>query len=592
MALKIAVKAMATMPVSVTYNGKLKTVTVTKPVSVTCSGYVKKPNDVADRRNGHRYRGRLLFLLYALCYVLIFVGGCASLQKEKVLAVVDGEPITEGDLEYSLTISHRKEDLSSAGTLNLSRYVQKLIDDRLIIDDARRTGIDQYPEIKQAIQAYSLRESVVRLHDEEIVKKVSVSEKDIADYYRINFERFTLGLIEVGSEEEAKDLLEQLKKRGNFKELAQKYSTHPSKKDGGEIVLKRISLSTYIMEAVSYLKPDEFSDVIKIMDKYYIVKLISRKDAPDDELERDRNNIETAIRKQKEKERSDEYLKFLRDRSTIKIDQEVLSSVNLSGGAEKIEEWSKNKRTLAEINDSVLTVGDFVTIAIPYTRKSNVDILNSWIDRKIIDHEALSRHYENNPDLKKMIYRYENQLLKNAFVKKVIIPGIVISDKRLEEYYSSHQNSFINPAQYRIQQITVKTMDEAQDILNNLQNDADFSWLAKRRSVDSAASKGGDAGWLTKTELPAPVREIIDTFKIGDISPIIRIDSLYRITRLQAKTEEGFKEFNEVKDAVYKACFDEQLNTVLDKYVKQLKTDAQIKIYDEEVRSLEEKLQR
>jgi hypothetical protein len=31
---------------------------------------------------------------------------------------------------------------------------------------------------------------------------------------------------------------------------------------------------------------------------------------------------------------------------------------------------------------------------------------------------------------------------------------------------------------------------------------------------------------------------------------------------------------------------------MLDKYVNQLKTDAQIKIYDEEVRSLEEKLQR
>ncbi len=64
------------MPVTVTYNGKLKTVTVkvTKPVSVTCSGYVKKPNDVADRRNGLHNRSRLLryalcAMLYALCHL-------------------------------------------------------------------------------------------------------------------------------------------------------------------------------------------------------------------------------------------------------------------------------------------------------------------------------------------------------------------------------------------------------------------------------------------------------------------------------------------------------------------------------------------
>ncbi len=282
-----------------------------------------------------------------------------------MLAVVDGEPITEGDLKYSLSISHRKEDLSSAGTLNLSQYVQKLIDDRLIIDEARRMGIDQYPEIQQAIQAYILRESVVRLHDEEIMQKMSVTEKDIVDYYKKNYEQIILGLIEVESKEKAEEILEQLKKGGNFKELAQKYSTHPSKKDGGEIVLKRISLSTYIEEAVFHLKPDEISDVIKIMDKYYIVKLISRKEAPDEELERQRRNIERAIRKQKEKERSDEYLKFLRERATIKIDRELLSAINLGGGTEEIEKWSKDKRPLVEINGSVLTVGDFVAIATP-----------------------------------------------------------------------------------------------------------------------------------------------------------------------------------------------------------------------------------
>jgi parvulin-like peptidyl-prolyl isomerase len=533
----------------------------------------------------------LLLAFYFL--LLISLCGCASLlQKEKVLAVVDGEPITEGDLKYSLSISHRREDLSSAGTLNLSQYVQKLIADRLIIDEARRMGIDQYPEIQQAIQAYILRESVVRLHDEEIMQKMSVTEKDIVDYYKKNYERFALGLIEVKSEEEARDILEQLKKSGNFSELAEKYSAHPSKKDRGEIALVKNAMPSYIEKVVSGLKPEEVSDVIKAMDRYYIVKLISRKDPPDEDLDKVRGNIERAIKKLKEKERSDEYLKFLRERATIKIDRELLSAINLSEGAEEIEKWSKDKRTLVEINGSVLTVGDFVTIAIPYNRKSNEDILNSWVDRKIVDHEALSRHYENSPDLKKMIYRYENQLLKNTFVKKVIIPRIVISDKILEEYYSSHQNSFINPAQFRIQQITVKTMDEAQDILNNLQNGADFSWLANRRSTDSAASKGGDTGWVTKAELPAPVSEIIDGFKIGNISPIIKIDSLYRIVRLQGKTEEGVKKFNEVKDAVYSASFNEQLDTLLDKYVNQLKADAQIKIYDREIQALEEKLQR
>jgi peptidyl-prolyl cis-trans isomerase C len=531
----------------------------------------------------------LLFTIYCLLFT-VFVG-CASLQKENVLAVIDGEPITEEDMKYSLQITHRREDLSSTGVLNLSQYVQKMVDDRLIIDEARRMGMDQYPEVKQAIQAYILRESVVRLHDEEIVKKVSLSEKDVVDYYKKNYERFTLGLIEVCSEEDAKDVSEQLKKGENFNELALKYSTHISKKDGGEIVLKRNSMPTYIVEAVLNFRPGEFSDIIKIANKYNIVKLIDRKEAPDEEFEKVRESIEKAIRKQKEEERSDEYLRYLRERAAIKIDLELLSAIKVGEEGKGIEKWSKDKRPLAEVDGSVLTVRDFVAGVTPGTRKSSEDILNSWIDRKLVDHEALSRHYENSPDLNKMMYRYENQLLKNTFIRRIIIPRVIISDETLEDYYSKNQNSFVKPATYRIQQVTVKTMDEAEDVLSNLQDGADFSWVAKRRSTDSAASKGGDIGWDSKAGLPEPLREIIDTMKPGDISSIIKIDSQYRIVRLREKTEEEVEEFNKVKGDVYRACYAEQIDNLYNEYVNQLKKEAKIEIYEDEIRSLEERLQ-
>jgi TolB-like protein len=51
--------------------------TVTKPVSVTLSGDVKMPNDLAVWRNGLLYRDRLTFsLLFILSSLLIFIYGC------------------------------------------------------------------------------------------------------------------------------------------------------------------------------------------------------------------------------------------------------------------------------------------------------------------------------------------------------------------------------------------------------------------------------------------------------------------------------------------------------------------------------------
>jgi peptidyl-prolyl cis-trans isomerase C len=217
-----------------------------------------------------------VLLLTFYCIMLTVFCGCASLQqKDRVLAVVEGEPITEGDLLYSLSIAHRKEDLSSGGAIKISEYLNKMVDDRLIIDEARRAGMDQYPEVRKAIEAYILRESVVRLYGDEIVQKVSITDEDIQDFYKKNYERFVLDFIEVTSEDKAKEILDQLKQGANFEELASKFSIHASGKEGGKVVLKRNGMSTYILDAVSRLKPGELSDVIKILNKYYIVKFIS-----------------------------------------------------------------------------------------------------------------------------------------------------------------------------------------------------------------------------------------------------------------------------------------------------------------------------
>jgi parvulin-like peptidyl-prolyl isomerase len=532
-------------------------------------------------------------LLLALCCLLVLVGGCTSLQpKENILAVVNGEPITGHDLQYSLQIAHRRENLSSAGTLNLPQFIQKLIDDRLIIQEARRMGAEDYPEVQQALQAYILRESVVRLHDEEVVSKVKITGEDINNYYKKNFERVSLGIIEVDSAESGQELLLQLQKGADFKELAQKYSKHPSQKDGGEVILRRNSLPLPIEKAVSSLKPGEFSEVIEIKNKrFYIIKFIGSEEAPDSEIESVRGSIERAIRKQKEKERGDEYLKYLREQVKIQIDNAIFQTINISEESER-KRLSNDGRILAQVNGVNLTAGNFISLARTYPARSKETILNDWIDQKVIDREALSRHYERMPELENMVTRYKNQLLKNTFIKRVVIPQINISDEELKNYYVSHQENFTKPTQYKVQQITVKTMDYAQDILNNLQNGADFSWLAKNRSVDPAASEGGDLGWINKAEMPEPVRKIIDTLKPGDISPIVKVDSQYSVIQLLDRKEGEVEEFDMVKTAVYRAAFEEQMNALLNNYINQLKKDSVIAVKDEEVRVLEEKVQK
>jgi parvulin-like peptidyl-prolyl isomerase len=543
-------------------------------------GKLKAPKPLAKQRDMRLFR--------ALCSLLciLFLADCASvLQNKDVLAVVDGDIITKGDLQYALQIAHRREDLSSAKSLDMEEYVQKLIDEMLIVQETQRMGLEEDPVIRKKVDSYVLRESVVRLYDEEIIRKVSVTEEEIKEHYMENYKEFSLALIESESEEDAEEVLEQLGKGGEFGEIAAEYSTHSSKKNGGEIKMKFREMAPTIKEVVSALQPDEISDVVKAGRKYYVVKLMGREDAPEDGLEEARSGIESMIKKQKKDKRSDEFLEHLRKKLNPEIDREIFDSIQPDGEKEEREEWLKDERPLVKLGDNILTAGKFKIAVLPDKIESKEAIMNNWINRKAVDIEALSRNYDTKPDLGEELRRYKSHILKDTFINRVLIPKISISEDDLKEYYSTHQDDFLEPVHYKIQRITVNEKEEAEEILKSLQGGADFSWLAKKKSSDSYASKGGAVEWIPKEKLPVPVQEIVDTLNPGDLSSVLDTGHKYIIIRLQKKTERHVKPFDKVKRLIGKQVFRIKYDELYSEFISKLKEGAEITINDEAVQS-------
>jgi parvulin-like peptidyl-prolyl isomerase len=519
------------------------------------------------------------FLCTLACFLVLW--GCATVPREtNIIASVDGETIIIKDLIYSLDISHRVENLSSAGKLDISGFIQKLVDELLIVQEARRMGMEDYPEIRKKVDAYVLRESVLRLYKDEILEKAHVSEAKIRERFRHDYERFTLGIITTTSLEDAADILERLKAGEDFGELAREHSVDYSK-DGGEKTLKMREMVLALKKAVLDLSDGEISDVIAIREKFfYIVKLIERQDAAEDEYEEAAKGIEMELSKLEIKKRSDEYLAELRARMGVEIDRELLMSLELDNN-EGRKQSLKDTRVLVKINNIVLTAGEFAARLAPSQVNSREKALNSWVDIQVVNNEALSRQYELRPSLEGKLRRYKRQVLKDLFVNKVIVPRISITREEMEDYYNEHKDDFVKPRRYKIQQVTVKTLKDARNVLNSLNDGASFSWLAKRRSTDSFASRGGAAGWKVKSELSEPAAKMIDTLQPGEISPILEVKDHFRVIRLQEKSEPDFKEFDEVRKIIHRRMFGEKYKEKYNEYLDKLKEDSQIEIYEE-----------
>lgn len=549
---------------------------------------------------GLTYRGRGLsrFLVYCSAAFMMLLLGCATVsqrdQRGEVLALVNGIPVTEGDLAYALQVAHRREDLTGAGSLNVSDYMQKIIDDMLVIEEARRMGLEKDTSVVKAVEAYVLRESVVRLHDEEILAKVQVAEEDIVNYYKKSYEFFTIEVIEAESAEKAGEVLVKLNEGGDFEELADEYSVRQEEEQTHEVVISRLALSQTpeVEEAVLAMSPGETRGVIESRGRYFIVKFVKREDAPMDKLETGhvRSRVEKSVRDLKEEARKKEYAAFLREQAdkggALHVDEAALSAIDLGEGAEK---WKGDQTPVVRAYEEVLTAGGIADRAKPDVTKEQ--IVENWIDYALINHEALSRNYEEKTGLKEMLESYTRQLLKDAFIKKAILPRITVSEQILMDYYSEHKESFAESSRYRVQQITLKSMEDAEAALGELKGGADFSWIAKNRSTDGVSELGGNLGWKTKAFFPPQIREILDSLDIGQLSPVVGIDdSTFRIIRMLGKEEGRIPDFNVVREAVFKKYFTDRFNSILGENVAQLREGADIEINEKALRSMEEKI--
>ncbi|UCD34451.1 MAG: peptidyl-prolyl cis-trans isomerase [Nitrospiraceae bacterium] len=514
--------------------------------------------------------------------------GCASAPpRNSVLAYVDGDPLTRKDLEYALEVAHRREGLSTARELDVPRYVEKLIDDRLIVQEARRMGIDREAEIREKVDAYILRESVVHLYSEEVLERVFVTDDEISDYYRKNYERFIVDIIETESEEEARTIVHALNTGRPFEEFSDRHPASVARDEKGDYVVTRKSAAASVFGAIEKLSPGEVSGVVGHRDRHYLFRLIRREEAPEDGLDLVRVKIESEIRKQKVDERSGAYLARLRQDAPVTVDENIIGQIRFDEGSDDRDRWLKDTRTLASVGDVVLAVGEFVAMLPQSDDSAKEKVLNRWLDFKIVDREALSRHYEDDPDFRAKLNRYENELIKNAFLGSVIASRITIADEEVEEYYEGHRDEFLMPAEYRVQQITLNSREEAEEVLKSLGEGAQFSWIARTKSKDAYAALGGVMEWKRKDEFENPVRDIIDTLNPGDTSPVLAIDGMYRIIRLMEKSAREVWKLEKVKDQAFRAVYREKFRDRYNEALGELRTKADIELNEKAIQHFE-----
>lgn len=216
------------------------------------------------------------------------------------------------------------------------RFIDKLIDLRLVYREAQRMGLDRDPEVIEQIEMAKEHILVNKYLDNIIRQEVKVTTEAMETFYKKNKERFVVSEaikirhILLPSEEEARDILERLKKGEDFATLAMENSIDPSGQHGGELgwIEKRV-LDPDLARAAFALKKGNISEVVESKYGYHILRVEDKKPPVYKELEQVKDMVNKMVAQQEENRLSERIRDRLRQDLVISIDDNLMKSIKI-----------------------------------------------------------------------------------------------------------------------------------------------------------------------------------------------------------------------------------------------------------------------
>lgn len=188
--------------------------------------------------------------------------------------------------------------------------------------------------------------------------------------------------------------------------------------------------------------------------------------------------------------------------------------------------------------------------------------------------EELRAHYEANQTAYREPER--RQIRYVTITPGRFRPADEPSEAEIEDYYATHQDAFRRQEQVRARHILfkldqgaaleqeAKVRAEAEAVLAELRQGADFGALAKAHSDDAAtAEQGGDLGFFARGQMVKPFEEAAFTLPVGQVSDLVRTPFGYHILLVEDHPEAGIKSLAEVRQEVIARLQDERAQDAL-----------------------------
>ncbi|NMM64804.1 peptidylprolyl isomerase [Clostridium sp. P21] len=246
-------------------------------------------------------------------------------MDNKVLAVINGKEITQGELDATISRFPRERQGYLQTEAGKKQLLEELISFELIYNYAKDNNMESDPTYVSQLEI-AKKEILTQTAISKVMQQVSVEDKEVEDYYNANKENFknpetvSAKHILVESEEKAKKVAEEINNGMDFEDAAKQYSSCPSKEQGGNLGnFGRGQMVPEFEEAAFALEIGALSAPVKTQFGYHLIKVENKSQSSVKSFEEVKNTIKSKLLQERQSFKYAQLNKELREKYNVEI---------------------------------------------------------------------------------------------------------------------------------------------------------------------------------------------------------------------------------------------------------------------------------
>ncbi|QMV44656.1 peptidyl-prolyl cis-trans isomerase [Cohnella cholangitidis] len=213
--------------------------------------------------------------------------------------------------------------------------------------------------------------------------------------------------------------------------------------------------------------------------------------------------------------------------------------------------------------------------------KAGIVVTNEDVDKEL---DAVRQNFSTEEEFLQTLSMYgmtldglKNDMTTQAQLRKLLEPQVKVTDDDIQKYYDDNLETLKTPEKVQASHIQLATKEDAEAVLAELNDGADFAAKAKEKSTDSATKdNGGQLDYFAKADKEEAISNAVFALEVGHMSGIVEASDGFHIYKLTDRQAAVTPTLDEKKAEIRETLTADQISELSQTWIQEQQSIAKI----------------